>query len=144
MSSKKRRAKKKKYRESSSSESESSEDHDKNYYGNNFHEAVRNTIIKHEGPRESLAATVVGFISTHETNLKNKWDLKERKKQDEKLRKKAGCCFTLFCCACFRKESSVVCKILGFLLFSGFVIRMIQGLIIYFTGGSINLNVTTQ
>jgi hypothetical protein len=142
MSSKRRRKKKKqhqKYSESSSSSSSSDSDSDDNdrdhYNGNKFHEAVKNTIIKHEGSKDSLVAPVIGLIVTYESNLKNKWALKERRKEDEKLRKKAGCCFTLCCCACFRKESSMICKILGFCLLSGFIVRFIQGIITYFSGG---------
>ena len=93
-------------------------------------ETIRKTVLEHQGSKEALANAIIGIYSLAIDNEKKAWGRVEQKKIDKKLKKNAGCCFSLFCCGCF--NGSVLCKFLVFALLFGFIVRFVQGVQGYF------------
>ena len=96
-----------------------------------FNDAIKETILNHTGSKSNLADSIIGMITIESANNKKRYDQKIRSKSDEKLKKKAGCCFSMFCCCC-ANEGSVICRFIGLFLLFGFIVRVVQGVILFF------------
>lgn len=96
----------------------------------NTTETITKTVLEHQGSKHALAQTIIGIFSIALENERKKCEQNNQKKINKKLKKDAGCCFSIFCCRCF--DGSWLCKLFMFCLAFGFVVRFVQNVIGYF------------
>ncbi len=101
-----------------------------NFSSSNINTTITDTVVQHRGSPQALAQSIIGIFTMALENEKKAWDRVNQKKIDKKLKKEAGCCFSLCCCQCF--NGSYLCKFIMFILFFGFIVRFVQNVVGYF------------
>ncbi len=93
-------------------------------------QTITTTVLEHNGSKNALAQSIIGIFSIAVKNERAAWERGNQKKTNKKLKKEAGCCFSICCCKCF--DGSWFCKFLIFCLAFGFIVRFVQGFVGYF------------
>ena len=100
------------------------------FSNNNIESTIIQTVNEHQGSKIALANSLIGIFSLALKNEKAQWAKGNQKKIDKKLKKEAGCCFSLCCCQCF--NGSYLCNSIIFCLAFGFIVRFVQNVVGYF------------